>query len=157
MKKIRRGDKLSLCQKSFTEDTANKIGLSQRTIQHEVQIAEKIDNEIKDKIRNTELADNKKELLLLARLGENILIEVKIEGSVETKPRNKIETIWKKQNKKRNNYLNASSFSKLPRIYCFNYLEQKHLLCFLKCFFLQCHFKNQYKEETNYETKLREI
>jgi len=93
MKKIRRGDKLSLCQKSFTEDTANKIGLSQRTIQRDIQIAEKIDSQVKDKIRNTEQADNKKELLLLARLGENILIEVKIEGSVETKPRNKIETI----------------------------------------------------------------
>jgi len=93
MKKIRRGDKLSLCQKSFTEDTANKIGLSQRTIQRDIQIAEKIDSQVKERIRNTELADNKKELLLLARLEENILIEAKVEANVETKPRNKIETI----------------------------------------------------------------
>ena len=41
---------------SFSKDTAKKIGLSQRTIQHEVQIAEKIDKEVKEKIRNTELA-----------------------------------------------------------------------------------------------------
>jgi len=44
---------------SFSKDTAKKIGLSQRTIQHEVQIAEKIDKEVKEKIRNTELANNK--------------------------------------------------------------------------------------------------
>jgi len=43
----------------FTENTAQKIGLSQRTIQREVQIAEKIDKEVKEKIRNTELANNK--------------------------------------------------------------------------------------------------
>jgi len=78
---------------SFSKDTAQKINVSPRTIQHEVQIAEKIDSQVKEKIRNTELADNKKELLLLARLEENILIEGKVEGSVETKPRNKIETI----------------------------------------------------------------
>jgi len=86
-------DEIVSPRSTFSEDTAQKIGLSQRTIQHEIQIAEKIDSQVKEKIKDTELADNKKELLLLARLGENILIEVKIEGSVETKPRNKIETI----------------------------------------------------------------
>jgi len=53
---------------TFSEDTAQKLGVSSRTIRHEVQIAEKIDNQVKEKIKDTELADNKKELLLLARL-----------------------------------------------------------------------------------------
>jgi len=68
MKKIRQKEKISICQKSFSEDTAQKLGVSSRTIRHEVQIAEKIDSQVKEKIKDTELADNKEELLLLARL-----------------------------------------------------------------------------------------
>jgi len=53
---------------SFATDTANKVGFSPRTIQQEIQIANKIPEEVKEKIRDTELADNKTELLKLARL-----------------------------------------------------------------------------------------
>lgn len=52
---------------SFSEDTANKTGFSSRTIQQEVQIASKLDEEVKEIIRDTDLADNKTELLKLAR------------------------------------------------------------------------------------------
>jgi N6-adenosine-specific RNA methylase IME4/ParB-like chromosome segregation protein Spo0J len=52
---------------SFSEDTANKTGFSSRTVQQEVQIADKIDEEVKEIIRETELADNKTELLKIAR------------------------------------------------------------------------------------------
>jgi len=55
---------------TFTEDTASKIGVSPRTIRHEVQIAEDLADEVKEAIRNTDLADNKTELLRLARLDE---------------------------------------------------------------------------------------
>lgn len=52
---------------SFSTDTANKTGFSSRTVQQEVQIADKIDEEVKEKIRDTDLADSKTELLKLAR------------------------------------------------------------------------------------------
>jgi len=55
---------------SFARDTASKIGVSPRTVQHEVQIAEDLADEVKEAIRNTDLADNKTELLRLARLDE---------------------------------------------------------------------------------------
>lgn len=61
---------------SFTEDTASKIGVSPRTVQREVQIAEDLADEVKEAIRNTDLADNKTELLRLARLDEEEQKEV---------------------------------------------------------------------------------
>ncbi len=53
---------------SFAEDTADKTGQSRRTIEQEIQIARDITPEVKDKIRDTELADRKTDLLLLSRL-----------------------------------------------------------------------------------------
>ena len=52
----------------FSEDTASKLGVSPRTVQQEVQIAERIAPEVKKIIADTELADSKKELLKLARM-----------------------------------------------------------------------------------------
>lgn len=53
---------------TFTEDTAEKTGKSRRTIEQEIQIARDISPEVKDKIRDTELADRKTDLLRLARM-----------------------------------------------------------------------------------------
>jgi len=53
---------------SFSEDTAKKIGTTPRTIQHEIQIAKGIDDDVKSIIKNTEIANSKKDLLSLARL-----------------------------------------------------------------------------------------
>lgn len=53
---------------SFTTDTAGKISSSRRTIEHEVQIANNIPPDLKKTILKTDLADNKVELLQLARL-----------------------------------------------------------------------------------------
>jgi ParB family chromosome partitioning protein len=50
---IRRGEIISSGE-SFTEDTAQKTGLSQRTIQQEIQIARDINESVKDIIRDTE-------------------------------------------------------------------------------------------------------
>lgn len=61
---------------SFAEDTATKVGTSRRTIEHEIQIATKITPEAKDIIRNTPLADNKTELLKLARIAPDTQIDV---------------------------------------------------------------------------------
>jgi ParB family chromosome partitioning protein len=56
---------------AFTEDTADKTGQSRRTIEQEIQIARDITPEVKDKIRDTELADRKTDLLRLARMEPN--------------------------------------------------------------------------------------
>jgi len=56
----------------FTENTALQIGSSRRTIEHELKIASNIAPDIKDSIRNTDLANNKNELLKLARLDNEI-------------------------------------------------------------------------------------
>lgn len=52
---------------SFAADTAAKTGLSPRTIQRDVQIATKIAPDVRDAIRDTPLADSKRDLLALAR------------------------------------------------------------------------------------------
>ena len=54
--------------KRFTEDTAEKVGVSERTIRGDVQIAERIPAALREKIRDTPLADRKTDLLELARL-----------------------------------------------------------------------------------------
>jgi len=52
---------------SFASDTAAKTGLTPRTIQQDVQIATRIIPEVRDMIRDTPLADSKRDLLALAR------------------------------------------------------------------------------------------
>jgi len=52
---------------SFAEDTATTTGMTARSVQQDVQIAENIIPEVKAMIRDTPLADQKTELLALAR------------------------------------------------------------------------------------------
>lgn len=67
-KKTNAESALVLNRPSFTEDTAKKTGQSQRSVQVEVQIATHLDDEVKEMIRDTELADRKTDLLKLARM-----------------------------------------------------------------------------------------
>jgi len=53
---------------TFADDTAQKTGVTPRTVQQEVQISTRIDKEVKEAIRDTPIADNKTELIKLARL-----------------------------------------------------------------------------------------
>jgi hypothetical protein len=53
---------------SFADDTAQKAGVSPKTVQQEVKIAQDIDDEVKDAIRGTDLEDRKVDLLELSRL-----------------------------------------------------------------------------------------
>ncbi|HYD00958.1 MAG TPA: MT-A70 family methyltransferase [Phycisphaerales bacterium] len=53
---------------SFADATAQAIGSSPRTVQHETQIAKRLAPDVKERLRETEIADNKTELLRLARL-----------------------------------------------------------------------------------------
>lgn len=53
---------------AFTTDTAEKVGVTDRTVRQELQIATKIDPEVKKAIRDTPVADSKTDLLALARM-----------------------------------------------------------------------------------------
>jgi len=51
---------------SFAADTADKTGLSERTVQRDVRVAERLAPDVRDAIRDTEIADNKRALAALA-------------------------------------------------------------------------------------------
>ncbi len=53
---------------SFADDIAEKTGVSPETVRQEVQIAEDLDEDVKESIRGTDLEDRKVDLLELARL-----------------------------------------------------------------------------------------
>ncbi len=53
---------------SFADDTAAKTKRTSRTVRHEVQIAENLDEEVKELIRQTAVADSKTDLLRLAKM-----------------------------------------------------------------------------------------
>jgi ParB family chromosome partitioning protein len=63
-----KGEPDEIISPGFSEDTASKTGMSQRTVQQEVQIAEKITDEAKEAIRGTDVADSKVKLLSIARM-----------------------------------------------------------------------------------------
>jgi len=52
----------------YTQYAAEREGVTDRTIQRRLRIAEKLDFEVRDYIRNTPLADDQRGLLLLTRL-----------------------------------------------------------------------------------------
>jgi ParB family chromosome partitioning protein len=56
MKAVRHGEIISSCHPSFAADTAAKTGVTERTVQQEVQIAANIAEPVKEAIRNTPLA-----------------------------------------------------------------------------------------------------
>ncbi len=59
-----------------TKDIANEVGLSERSVQQRIQIARDILPEVKEKIRNTPIADSATQLLNLARLDKEMQVEV---------------------------------------------------------------------------------
>ena len=52
---------------SFSETTAEKLGKSKRTVEHEVQIAARIPETIQEQIKDLPVANNKSDLLKIAR------------------------------------------------------------------------------------------
>ena len=68
MSRIQRGDTLSLRQKAFTEEIADKIGKTQRTVQRRINIARDIIEELRDLIRDTKIATKFNELGLIAKI-----------------------------------------------------------------------------------------
>jgi N6-adenosine-specific RNA methylase IME4 len=71
---------------TFVSATANKTGLSKRSIREYIQIATAIAPEVRDAIRETPLADSKRDLLELARLDaeeQMRVVRVLVEGAAE--------------------------------------------------------------------------
>jgi N6-adenosine-specific RNA methylase IME4/ParB-like chromosome segregation protein Spo0J len=84
---ISKRNNFDLIPNSFTEDTAEKTGQSRRTIEQEIQIARDIAPEVKDKIRDTELADRKTDLLRLSRMEpeqQEKIVDQIISGKADT-------------------------------------------------------------------------
>lgn len=80
-------DSATVEKKSFVTDTAEKTGIAERTIREDVTIASDLDDEAKEAIRNTPIADAKTELVKLARMEpEKQVAAAKLiaEGKVET-------------------------------------------------------------------------
>lgn len=54
--------------KSFAEDAAEKLGVSESTVRRDVALVESLPEEVRDAVRDTPVADNKSELKKLAAL-----------------------------------------------------------------------------------------
>ncbi len=61
-------DKLTVKEKPFSQDTAEKMGVSPRTVEHHIQIAENLTPEAKDILRGTDMKIKKQNLTKLSRL-----------------------------------------------------------------------------------------
>lgn len=73
--------------KTTTKDIAQDMGMSERTVQERMQIADGIDEEVLDLIRGLPIADNGAELLRLAKLPareQRTVIEQLIGGKIKT-------------------------------------------------------------------------
>lgn len=55
-------------QKTFTQDTAEKTGKSQRSIQQDIQIASNISEEVKQEIKGSKIENSKVDLIELAKV-----------------------------------------------------------------------------------------
>lgn len=63
----KRKDFVSVKPKTFTEDTAQKLGKSTRSIQQDIQIAKNLSPEIRQEIKGTEIENKKSALLEIAK------------------------------------------------------------------------------------------
>lgn len=71
---------------SFASDAAQKIGVTDRSIRQDVQIAESIPEDVRDAIRETPLADSKTDLLDMARLPVERQREIVQTADLTSKP-----------------------------------------------------------------------
>jgi len=105
----------------FSSDTASKVGVSRRSVEQDVQIAKNISKIVKRMIKNIDLADNKNELLKLARLDHKtqhkvVKLYLKNDGMTiddiakELSLKDKI----KKAERERKNILKKGAISTLP-------------------------------------------
>jgi DNA modification methylase len=108
----------------FSIDAAQKLGRSRRTIDHEIQISNNIPSDLKQMILNTDLADNKVELLQLARLDaklQNNVVKLRLKNDEMTVDEIIKDLITKKrvrdrENERKKQLHNSDSASLLENI-----------------------------------------
>lgn len=74
--KSRRGAQRTTDRMSLVRHVAERIGVSERTVEREIQIATAIPQEVRDQLKGTPAANDKTGLLRLARLDERIQLAV---------------------------------------------------------------------------------
>ena len=99
-----------------TKDIAADAGMSERSAQERLQIANSIDQAARDKLRDTEISDNKSELIRLAKVGDaadqNAIVDMVISGECKT-IKDAVSTFAR--NKQREEFADlASDVRKLP-------------------------------------------
>ena len=99
-----------------TKDFADEMGIAARTLQERMQIANSIDQAARDKLRDTEISDNKSELIRLAKVGDaadqNAIVDMVISGECKT-IKDAVSTFAR--NKQREEFADlASDVRKLP-------------------------------------------
>jgi ParB-like chromosome segregation protein Spo0J len=71
-----------------TKEIAKEMGMAERTLQEKIQIANDIDQSARDKLRGSDIADNKSELLRLAKVegaeDQNAVVDSVIKGDCKT-------------------------------------------------------------------------
>jgi 16S rRNA G966 N2-methylase RsmD len=107
---------LSTESKVTTYTIAKEMGYATRTVQERMKIARDISEEVRDKIRNTEIAGNKSELLRLAKVKDPVeqmkIAEKIVNGEVKTV---KDSVSSSEREKTRVQYMEtAEGFAKLP-------------------------------------------
>ena len=67
-RRVRRGDNLSSGEKAFSQEIADKMGISQRTIQRRIKVARGLIEDLRDMLRDTTMASRITELVKIAKL-----------------------------------------------------------------------------------------
>jgi len=115
-------------QPKTTKEIAKEMGMAERTLQEKIQIASDIDQSARDKLRGTDIADNKSELLRLAKVDgaedQNAVVDSVINGDCKT-IKEAVSTLTR--NKQRKEFADLTSeVRKLPdtvKFFCRDFFE----------------------------------
>ena len=111
-----------------TKEIAKEMGMAERTLQEKLQIATSIDEEVRNMIRGTDVADNKSELIRLAKVedidDQKLIAEMIVSGKAKT-VKEAVSTVMK--DKQRKEFADLTlEVRKLPdtvKLYCRDFFE----------------------------------
>jgi len=126
--KLARGDAPATDKAKTTKEIAKEMGMAERTLQEKLQIATSIDEEVRNMIRGTDVADNKSELIRLAKVegvdDQKLIAEMIVSGKAKT-IKEAVSTVMK--NKQRKEFADLTDeVRKLPdtvKLYCKDFFE----------------------------------
>jgi len=126
-----------------TKDIAAEAGMSARSAQERLQIAKSIDKSVRNKLRNTDTADNKAELLRLAKLGnsedQNTVVDKLISGQCKTIK--EAVSVFMRDKQRKEFAGRAAEVKKLPdniKLICHDFFEAEGDEGFLKPNTIDC-------------------